>query len=149
MVKINILEGLKTALSKGESLKHAMMSFYNAGYKKQEIEEAAGALQMEQQSQLTYPSPAKQLVQQPQPIRQPSIPQKPQPSQPLQPQPKPQLKQNVSNYEPKPKSKRNLSIIVLIILMVVLLGILVVLFLFKEQILGFFNQSEFFKNLFG
>jgi len=45
MVNEEIFEGLKLALSKGESLKQAMMSFYNAGYKKEEIEEAARALQ--------------------------------------------------------------------------------------------------------
>ena len=45
MVNEGIFEGLKLALSKGESLKQAMMSFYNAGYKKGDIEEAARALQ--------------------------------------------------------------------------------------------------------
>ena len=47
MVNEGILRGLKLALSKGESLKQAMMTFYNAGYKKEEIEEAAGTLQKE------------------------------------------------------------------------------------------------------
>ncbi|MEJ2268014.1 MAG: hypothetical protein P8X70_02985, partial [Nanoarchaeota archaeon] len=47
MVNNEILGGLKLALSKGESLKLAMMSFYNAGYKKEEIEEAARIAQQE------------------------------------------------------------------------------------------------------
>ena len=44
-MKEDILEGLKSAVSKGESLRQAMQSFYNAGYKKGEIEEAARDLQ--------------------------------------------------------------------------------------------------------
>ena len=39
-----IFEGLKAALERKQSLKRAMMSFFNAGYSKPEIEEAAGAL---------------------------------------------------------------------------------------------------------
>jgi hypothetical protein len=47
MISEEIIGGLKLALSKGESLKQAMMSFYNAGYKKEDIEEAARKLQKE------------------------------------------------------------------------------------------------------
>jgi len=36
-----ILGGLKSAIERGETLKHAMMTFYRAGYGKSEIEEAA------------------------------------------------------------------------------------------------------------
>ena len=41
MVRQDILKGLETALLRGSSLKEAMMSFYNSGYNKEEIEEAA------------------------------------------------------------------------------------------------------------
>ncbi len=41
MVNKEILVGLRAALSKGETLKDAMMSFYNAGYVKEEIEASA------------------------------------------------------------------------------------------------------------
>lgn len=47
MVKVDILGGLREALTRGGSLKEAMISFYNAGYSKEEIEEAARALQMQ------------------------------------------------------------------------------------------------------
>ena len=40
-----ILGGLKHALNRGESLEKAMISFYNAGYRKEEIEEAARFIQ--------------------------------------------------------------------------------------------------------
>ncbi|MEK6827598.1 MAG: hypothetical protein AABX99_03900 [Nanoarchaeota archaeon] len=36
-----IVGGLMSAIERGESLKKAMMTFYNAGYKKEQIEEAA------------------------------------------------------------------------------------------------------------
>lgn len=36
-----ILGGLRNAVGRGESLNKAMMTFFNAGYKKEEIEEAA------------------------------------------------------------------------------------------------------------
>jgi len=38
-----ILGGLKAAIGRGQSLKQAMMSFYQSGYKKEEIEDAARA----------------------------------------------------------------------------------------------------------
>ena len=37
----DIVGGLKAAIERGEELKEAMMTFYNAGYSKKEIEEAA------------------------------------------------------------------------------------------------------------
>ncbi len=47
MVNNEILGGLRHALNRGESLEKAMISFYNAGYKKEEIEEAARFIQQE------------------------------------------------------------------------------------------------------
>jgi len=47
-IKEDILGGLKLAISKGDSLKQAMQSFYNAGYKKEDIENAARTMQMEE-----------------------------------------------------------------------------------------------------
>lgn len=44
MVNEEIIGGLVSALSRGESLQKAMMTFYNAGYKKEEIEESAKAV---------------------------------------------------------------------------------------------------------
>ena len=48
MVRDDIFSGLKQALLNGEPLKKAMMSFYRAGYHKEEIEEAAREIQAEQ-----------------------------------------------------------------------------------------------------
>ncbi len=60
MVREDILGGLRTALARRQTLRQAMMSFYNAGYIKQEIEEAAKAFQAERnqpiQAQFTQTS---------------------------------------------------------------------------------------------
>ena len=44
MVNKELLGGLRIAIEKGESLKRAMNTLFNAGYKKEEIEEAAKSL---------------------------------------------------------------------------------------------------------
>lgn len=127
---ITILEGLKGALARRESLRRAMFSFYNAGYKKEEIEEAARSLQREEQIQ---------PIQQKQPLKQ-KIPQ-------------PKTIQRVSDYPSypikEPMSKRKIFLISLTTLLVILLGALVTLFLFKEQVLDFFDNSKFFSSIFG
>lgn len=46
MVKEDIIRGLEGAMSRGESLEKAMYSFYNAGYRKEDVEEAARALSL-------------------------------------------------------------------------------------------------------
>ncbi|MBU2503497.1 MAG: hypothetical protein KJ879_00380 [Nanoarchaeota archaeon] len=40
----DLIEGLKYALSRGDTLDKAMMTFYNSGYPKAEVEEAASEL---------------------------------------------------------------------------------------------------------
>ena len=42
-----ILGGLRAALNRGEPLEKVMSSFYNAGYKKEKIEESAKFIQQE------------------------------------------------------------------------------------------------------
>ena len=42
-----IFGGLRSATNRGETLEQAMLTFYNAGYKREEIEEAAKAFQMQ------------------------------------------------------------------------------------------------------
>ena len=56
MVNQEILGGLRLVLNRGESLEKAMLSFYNAGYRKEEIEEAAQFLQNPEQIQQTKQS---------------------------------------------------------------------------------------------
>jgi len=145
MVKEEIFEGLKVALSKGESLQRAMMSLFNAGYSKEEIEEAAHYLQASQtpvqpqspqQAQLQPTQPAAKPVQQqtskPQSKTQPKL-------QPLQKTPK-QKVQKVSAYEGKPKSTGIIVTGILIFLLILLIGILVAVFLFKDKLASFFSN---------
>lgn len=136
--KIILEEGLKGALARGESLKQAMISFYNAGYKKEEIEKAARALQIQQQKQ---PRPPQTQQIQPKPIQKPLKPIK------KLSQPKSGSIQRVSGYGQQPKPKKKSPLIILIIFLVMLLGALTSLFLFKEQILEFFDNSEFLSGL--
>jgi len=69
----DILGGLRLALIRGETLKKAMMTFYNAGYKKNDIEEAAAALQQMNaqkvvtQVQTAVAKPVKKVIQKPPP----------------------------------------------------------------------------------
>ncbi len=114
MVKEEILEGLKYAVARGETLPKAMMSFYNAGYSKQDIEEAARALQ------------ASQLPQTQQPLQQQA--------QPGQLQAPVRVIQRVSEYKERPKIKGKALILILVFALMALLGVLVAVFLFKEEL---------------
>ena len=145
----DILEGLKIAVSKGESLQQAMQSFFNAGYKKEEIEEAARALQMFQAGQ-----PIPQTTQ---PIKpKQSAPQ--QTSQPIQKlgrfqELKQKLIQKISDKKQTPQQfqkpqphklqekekPQKLLIILLGLVLFVLLAALIGVFLFKDQIVNLFR----------
>ena len=57
-----IIGGLKAAIFRGESLKDAMMSFYQSGYDKSEIEQAARELMAEQSSKKEELQPGKRNV---------------------------------------------------------------------------------------
>ena len=143
-VKEEILEGLKVAISRGEPLRDAMMSFYNAGYSKQDVEDSARALQAPQIPG-QYQTPPPQQIQtqsptQPQTKLQTQIP--PQGQQQIIP---PQIQQplnvqRVSGYEKKPKLLGNTLIYILVFFLVLLIGLLASLFLFREEITSFFNN---------
>ncbi len=158
MINPEILGGLKSAMLRGESVKQAMISFYNAGYKKQDIEDSAKTLLQLQQ-------PVQQPVQQAQPVNEKYpkyIPAKPvqqpvkisqkvsnygiprtkkQPKKIIQ-KPKPVSQpQKVSNYgTPPTKPKGKIAILILVFLLLFLLGILVSVFFFKEELIDFFNK---------
>ena len=122
MVKEEILEGLKYALAKGEPLPQAMMSFYNAGYLKKDIEEAARVLQVPQLQ------PIQQVAQ---PVQQ-QAQQQAQPGQPLQAPVR--VIQRVSEYKERPKTAGRALIILLVFFLIALLGVLVAVFLFKDEL---------------
>jgi len=90
MVNEEIIGGIKNALERGDSLRDAMMSFFNAGYDRKEIEEAAATL-------LHYPI-GKQETKAP-------IPEIKKVETKIEPIPTPKVIQKVSSYgeEVKPK----------------------------------------------
>jgi hypothetical protein len=159
-----ILGGLKSAIDRGESLKRAMMTFYNSGYKKEEIEEAARFLnerpaETKPQTQVVVVKPKPKLFgnlfqkkpeQKPVPPKEVSIPTAPvEPVSKPSPQivssygEKPEQKpvQKISSYEKQEKNpKDKILIAVLITILIILFAILAGIFLFKQQIINFFSS---------
>jgi hypothetical protein len=142
MVREDILGGLKSAVQKGESLKQAMITFYNAGYSKEEIEEAArvlvsqGHIFQQAQQNVTQPNSSSKID----PTKLP-------PGQPIQKESNygsnnsNQISsvQKISDYSSGKKKKGNGLIILLFILLAVLIGLLVLVIIFKDSILKFFS----------
>ena len=127
MVNIDLLEGLKVAISKGETLQQAMQSFYNAGYNKKDIEESAKALQYQiHQEQIQKPK----LMKSEDNIKKPMELSK------LQ---TPKTTQKISNYGQEKPSKKKM--IILISLLISVIGIILIgIFLFRENLLEFFSR---------
>jgi len=107
-----------------------MESFYNAGYGKEEIEEAAKALQYQiHNEQIQKPKLVKPLDKNTNPVTNSR--------EPLQP---PKTMQKISNYEQE-KNPRKKMIMLVVLLLIVVLIILAGIFFFREGLL------EFFKNI--
>ncbi len=85
MVRGDIVGGIKLALSKGQSLQQAMQSFYNAGYKKEEIEEAARAIQNEGFQTQIIKKPDQEIKKQTAPGKEKHLSYVPPPKAPVQP----------------------------------------------------------------
>jgi len=128
MINQEILEGLKYALAKGESLEKAMRTFHNAGYPEEEIKEAARALQIDKAAQGTsqVPKTSPQEISSA-PVKEGKVPPK-----------KMGVKQPVSSYqEPKKKGgffRSKWFVIILAILLVLLILLLVGFFISEETI---------------
>lgn len=150
MAKEEIVEGLRVAINKGEPLKQAMMSFFNAGFDKKDVEEAAKALSartLQQRSGLALQQQQVPIQQQTQPQIMP-LPGQIQQQIPVQPiQQFRQLPQTfqpvqmVSDYGKKPGMTSLIITIILIFLLLSLLGILSAVVLFKEELTQFFNSA--------
>lgn len=169
MVRQDILEGLKSALARGQTLKEATVSFYNSGYAKQDVDEAVQAFSTNQPLQPQFsPSPTTP-AQQPVNVQnssaptqqqqnqqtmqkvsaygsssQPQMPQQAQPAFVPQFAPSPQI---VSAYGQSADSQKllklkwNMPIYILIALLVLLMGMLAIAIFFKNSILSFFGAS--------
>ncbi len=140
MVNPDIVGGLKSAITRGYSLDEAMLSFLNAGYKKAEIEEASQSLQ----SQIASGAVASELP--PQPVlgakqNESKVVKQTVPPQQFQPAPPKQVvTKGVAAYTNFDTTRIKTITIVLAILLVVLIGILGLMYLFKNQIIDFFNS---------
>lgn len=140
MVNTEILEGLRTALSRGYSLEQAMMSFYNSGYKKEEIEEAAKALYSSTHNKPVQQKPTQEpAMQKPTEKKFPQV-QVSKEQQRAIPQKvtSPMKKSTVSTYEAPKKSNKTTTIILLISLLF-LLGLLSAIFIFRDELINFLN----------
>jgi hypothetical protein len=163
MVNEEILGGLKLALAKGESLEQAMNSFYNANYKKEEIEEAAiflnsqptqpvkqttvSKIPQRQISPVKKVRPKKQRLRKQRPIRT-KIKQRParttikhRPLRRTIKQRPVRITKKVSDYGKEQKKPEGTGMtIILIFFLLMLLGILAAVFLFKTELIEFFNN---------
>jgi len=125
MVNQEILEGLKAAVARGEKIEQAKMTFSNAGYPVNEIEEAISELQVPSQTAPVDKKNSDQKISD----------YETQKEKPLNPKPA-QVEQKISKYgdEKNPK-KKNIMIIFLISILTLLLGGLASMFVFKDQMM--------------
>jgi len=146
MVKQDILGGLFSAVSRGIDLKNAMQSLYNAGYEKEEIEEAAIIIQKGQftQDPITQKiipiveklveekkeEPKKEPIQEIIPIvEKQKIPIKNKPAT-----------KKVSDYDHIVENNDRKIIAVLIVILIFLIGVLLATIIFKPEIISFINE---------
>ena len=143
MVNETILGGLRIAMVHKSSLKDAMQSFYNAGYSKEEVEEAAKIIYLEQNKQTTsvdvtktVQTPTQTIVKKDEVKTQPQTVDKEEVKKVAEikvqtPQAKEPVK--VESVEKK-LSKRKIQIILLVGGLIFLLIALIGLFMFKDKI---------------
>ena len=155
MVNYEIVGGLELATEKGESLRSAMVSFFNAGYKKEEIEEAARFLQIRQRQPKETPGknnkePKKKIekIKKFQPkkpgrkkdIRYVQSVSNYEAPKPIKKPPKQKGPKKISNYGEKPKQGGKILIFFLILFLIVLFGVLAAVFFFRQEIADLFNK---------
>jgi len=141
MVKQEIVEGLRLALSRGYTLENAMMSFYNAGYKKENIEDAARELYKHPSISLSHPHKKT-----PEELKKPIEIAKPltgaiSMSEAASKTEKREDKKLgvISTYEDKAKPRGKLVTIIVVILLILLLAGLAGIIFFRDRLVTFFS----------
>lgn len=133
----DILIGIELAVSRGQSLKQAMQSFYNAGYDKGEIEEAAreflnrqNSSDIEKEQEMVRPiGKNKSKVE----VKKKNVQKE---SKYIEEKPD---KSNVSKYEtPKKKGIKKITLIVLIVLAVLAITTGILIFVYWDALMGLF-----------
>ena len=145
-----LAEGLKMAMSKGESLGRAKTSLLNAGYKVENVDAAAKLLGIKEIN-LPKPEAQKTTSNQIQPkfpdFKLKFLPQKviqnvsryEPPKEEVVKSNEENISQKVSDYE-KPESKPNKKMIVFLVALLILLGVaLVLILLYREPLVEFFG----------
>jgi translation elongation factor EF-Tu-like GTPase len=140
MVNQEIVEGLRLALSRGYTLEKAMMSFYNAGYKKEDIENAARELYSHPSQSLSHPHKKT-----PEEFKKPIEEVKPligaisitEAVDKTEVKEAKKIGKRISRYEEKPKG-RLISILLVILLLILLSGLAGIIF-YKDQLISFFS----------
>jgi uncharacterized membrane protein len=151
-----ILGGIRSAIARGSNLRDAMMSFYQAGYDKTEIEEAAKVYVELQKSPEEIVKKDENKENKKQSIKkiiskeektnnklEESKKEAKQKETKIKKKETPKVIQRVSNYDlpkkPKPPKGKAVTII-LIFLLLFLLGALAAVILFKDELVRFFNS---------
>jgi len=162
----DIIGGLKSAASRGEDLKQSMMSFYNAGYSKEEIEDAARKYLMAK-TELKKDTPSFKKVDKKLEDKNKEEKEKAKKNINLNLESinslktaetissgadiKKENKRNifqifkpkqakVSEYDPLKKKKNETITLILVFLLIFLVAVLGVVFLFKNELINFFNK---------
>lgn len=145
MANLEIKEGIKSALARGETLKQAVNSFLNAGYDPLEVERASKELEGGQ----SFFVPKQPVNQGFQPARtsprvSPTFVKKPAVNYTRNNFPAPIQNQKISNYEYASSDEvgRKILIFGLVALLIILIAGLGFIFFFQEQV------SSFLSNLF-
>lgn len=125
MVKRELVEGIKNAIERGEPTEKAMMSFYNAGYSKKDIEDAAKQIMFEKFGEKTEASVSR-YEENPEKKRKP-IKIK-------------QSKDRVSAYVDEEQKKNYIWIVILSVIIFIVIILLISIIFFKEKIIDFFNN---------
>lgn len=134
MVKRELVEGLKNAIERGEPTEKAMMSFYNAGYGKKDIEDASKVLMFEKFGEKPENSASVYG------------------EKPEKKEKSPKIKKSnnkVSDYVDtnNKKSKGYIWIIVLSIIILIIIILLSSIIFFRQSIIDFFNNLNWFSIL--
>jgi len=131
MPNYDLIEGIRLALSKGYTLEQAMMSFYNAGYPKDEIEEAARILLYHPSQILSHPG--KPI---PEEFKKPikALP----PCTCLAEPVAETEKSRISQYGQDYKTANNIAITALIVVLFLVLAALAGILIFKNELINFF-----------
>lgn len=123
MVNQEIVGGIEIAVNRGYSIDDAMISFYNAGYDRNDIEEAARYVKSKKEEPIEGKEEESE-VKNKKPIKKKKEKIKKE---------KPKVKQNVSEY--KSHKGRNIIIAIIITLVVIAGGLLIGFLLFREEII--------------